>query len=544
MKNIIAYRCTRILINLIFIIFYSSNFYSQDSELIRFESYFKSAKELNKQSQFSKSIIDLNRALEIAKRNNWEKEYLTANIFLGEMMRRTQDHKKGAELLKNLANIEKYPKLNANKMSRLAAIYSEWEVLYQVSKKDSSVYYIKKGLEIAEANNLNEEEASLLNLYGYDKLLNGEKDDALVVFERSAELFKRLNDLNNYAIVKCHIMDIYNSKKNFIKADIIKDELLKIVLPTNWYGTQRTLFKRISDRFLISGDSINYYKWLVREKHAVLEYQEAKYDRDMSIYRVKYETDKFKDKADVAEQDSKSKSISLIWQKKLNIVLTIFIIIFIIASFLIYKLYNKKNKIASSLELSNRRFELLMIESNHRIKNNLQMILSMVDYSGEKSNKKEEKTLNKISGKIQTVGVLHKHLYTDVHNQFVNLETYFNEIIHLYTKMNPNNLIVKSKINAIDIESERIVYFGLILNEMLSNTMEHDLSEIKTVNIEISQKNEKYQYLYTDNSPHLNGDNKNKGSFLLLQLIARVNGQEFLLDENSGTYKFIFKDIE
>ncbi|WP_375240527.1 histidine kinase dimerization/phosphoacceptor domain -containing protein, partial [Polaribacter sp.] len=443
MKNIIKYKYSRILIVVFITLLFPYCIYSQDSEAISFESYFKSAKDLNKKSQFSKSIIDLNRAIEIAKRNNWEKEYLEANVFLGEMMRRTQDHKKGVELLRGLQSIENYPKLNANKMSRLAAIYLEWEVLYQVSRKDSSVYYVKKGLEIAKSNNLNEEEASLLNLYGYDKLVNGKKDEALVIFERSAQLFKKLNDLNNYAIVKCHIMDIYISKKNFIEADKIKDELLNIVLPTNWYGTQRTLFKRISDRFLISGDSTNYYKWLVREKHAVLEYQEAKYDRDMSIYRVEYETDKFKDKALFAEEDSKSKSISLKWQKRLNLVLIVFILIFIIASFLIYKLYVKKNKISKSLELSNRRFELLMIESNHRIKNNLQMILSMVDYSGEKTNKKEDKTLNKISSKIQTVGVLHKHLYTDVHNQFVKLETYFNEIIHLYTKMNPNNLIVK-----------------------------------------------------------------------------------------------------
>lgn len=521
----------------------SNGIFSQDYEAIRFESYLKSSKELNKQSQFSKSIIDLNRAIEIAKRNNWEKEYLEANVFLGEMMRRTQDHKKGVELLKGLQNIENYPKLNANKMSRLAAIYLEWEVLYQVSRKDSSVYYVKKGLDIAKANNLNEEEASLLNLYGYDKLLNGKKDEALVIFERSAQLFKKLNDLNNYAIVQCHILDIYISKKNFIEADKIKEELLNIVLPTNWYGTQRTLFKRISDRYLISGDSINYYKWLVREKHAVLEYQQAKYDRDMSIYRVEYETNKFKDKALFAEEETKRKSISLNWQRKLNLVLGLFIFIFLIASVVIYYLYNKKNRISKSLELSNKRFELLMIESNHRIKNNLQMILSMVDYSNVQSDTKEEKTLNKISGKIQTVGVLHKHLYTDVHNQFIKLETYFNEIIHLYTKMNPVNLIINSKIVDVDIESERIVYFGLILNEMLSNTIEHDLSEIKNVNIEISELNGKYQYLYTDNSPHVNID-KNKGSFLLLQLIARVKGKSFQLEERSGTYKFIFKDVE
>jgi two-component sensor histidine kinase len=231
-------------------------------------------------------------------------------------------------------------------------------------------------------------------------------------------------------------------------------------LPTKWYGTKRTFFNRISDRYLFLGDSINYYKWLVKEKHAVLEYQQEKYDTDMSIYRVKYETDKFKNKAIIAERDSKSKSIRLSRQRNLNLILGTFILIFLFAAILIYQLYKKKNKLAKSLDSSNKKFEFLMVESNHRIKNNLQMILSMVDYSSDFSNKQQVKTLNKISNKIQTVGVLHKHLYVDVHNQFVDLEIYFNEIIHLYKKMNQNRLLIQSTIFPLKIESERIVYFG------------------------------------------------------------------------------------
>ncbi|MDP5104738.1 MAG: hypothetical protein NWQ31_01045 [Polaribacter sp.] len=193
--------------------------------------------------------------------------------------------------------------------------------------------------------------------------------------------------------------------------------------------------------------------------------------------------------------------------------------------------------------MSNKKFELLMIESNHRIKNNLQMILSMVDYSSDNEDEQQTKTLNKISSKIQTVGVLHKHLYADVHNQFVNIDTYFNEIIYLYREMNATNLVIKSSIIPIKIESERIVYFGLILNELLANTVEHHKADVKNVTIEITALKGQFQFLYTDGSPHLNANKVNKGGILLHQLMERIKAVNLTIDTHTGTYKFLFKDV-
>jgi two-component sensor histidine kinase len=504
----------------------------------------KSAKALNKLSLFSKSITDLNIAIEIAHRNKWEEEFLESNVFLGEMMRRTQDHKKGVKILRRLKNVDKYPKTNAKKMSRLSALYAEWDVLYHESKKDSSLYYLNKGLKIAKNNNLLEEEAGLLNLLGFEKLSSGNSKDAFVDFTKAADIFKNLNNMDNYTLVMCHIMGIHLKNKDFLKCDEIKSELLKIIANTNWYGTQRTLFEKISDRYLQSGDSINYYKWLVKEKHAVLEYHKQESNNMMSNLRVKYDTNSFKNQASIAVNDSKLKTINLSEEKSLNNRLTFFISVFVLLSIVVLLLLFNKNKLAKSLDESNKKFELLMVESNHRIKNNLQMILSMIDYSEDNSDKQQVKTLNKISGKIQTVGVLHNHLYADLHNQFVNVELYFNEIIHLYSKMNPLNLIVESNVQPVNIESERIVYFGLILNEMLANTLEHNKSELKNVNIEIIQVDKKFQYVYSDNSPHLNENKLNRGGVLLNQLVKRIKAENFELNQNTGTYKFIFKDVE
>ena len=50
---------------------------------------------------------------------------------------------------------------------------------------------------------------------------------------------------------------------------------------------------------------------------------------------------------------------------------------------------------------------------------------------------------------------------------------YLKEIVSLYKEFSSKNFEVKSELKSIQIQSERIVYFGLLFNEMLSNSIEH-----------------------------------------------------------------------
>ena len=66
----------------------------------------------------------------------------------------------------------------------------------------------------------------------------------------------------------------------------------------------------------------------------------------------------------------------------------------------------RKQKV--DIEVANENYEMLLVESNHRIKNNLQMILSMLEYKAIKSGKRTEE-LEKITGNIKAISSLHKH---------------------------------------------------------------------------------------------------------------------------------------
>jgi two-component sensor histidine kinase len=224
--------------------------------------------------------------------------------------------------------------------------------------------------------------------------------------------------------------------------------------------------------------------------------------------------------------------------------LLVFLSTSLFLSLIIVRLFIKQKQMVANLDISNKNFELLLIKSNHRIKNNLQMILSMVDFSIDEVSTSENKALHNISNKIQIISALNKHLYIDVKSEYVSLPLFFEEISHLYTVLKPNLLQVENEIYPLKINCERIVYFGLILNELLANTIEHNLSEIKKIHLTVKKINSYFVFEYCDHSTHLKTAKNGEGGFLLNQLVKRIKGTNYQLDKKTGMYKFHFSNVD
>jgi two-component sensor histidine kinase len=178
-------------------------------------------------------------------------------------------------------------------------------------------------------------------------------------------------------------------------------------------------------------------------------------------------------------------------------------------------------------------------ESNHRIKNNLQMILSMLEYKAIKSGKRSDE-LEKITGNIKAISSLHKHLSLDIHNPYVDLIVYLKEIVSLYKEFSPQNFEVKSDLKVIEIQSERIVYFGLLFNEMLSNTIEHSLDKETKMLVSLNKEKEGFSFSYRDGAEWENLKETGIGSSLIPELVERVEGENYSLDNKQGLYYFEF----
>ncbi|NOQ75076.1 MAG: hypothetical protein GQ574_23890 [Crocinitomix sp.] len=525
--------------------------FAQSPVTVSYDQHIELAEQYNRAYRFDESIAELEVAMEIAKQDNNERQLLDVEISLAEMMRRTQNYLKGIEILDAPGNYKKYPDLHVRRLGRLAALYGEGDYFEEtfsddVNVVDSIQQFLSEALQIAIANDFLEQEAGLQNELGLFIMRQNSRKASIPHLERSAEIFLELGDTVNYIRPMIFLMENELEFGNLNRFDKIANDLLALVNGNNWYNVEADLFKMIGNRYLSVGDSLNHCQWQMKADKNHLEVQKIINNDRMISYEVLYETEKFQREAFEAKIFALEKSQDLDKErlKNQNLYLLLALLLIIILAFgLIYfrerSLKKALAKTNQDLHLSNEKYQLLMVESNHRIKNNLQMVISMFDYSDENMSVEQQKINQKISAKIHTISSLHNHLTLEKHNELVDLGVYLFDILALYDSLD-NHFKLVTSFESIQIRSEKIVYFGLILNEMLSNTLEHHNGSKKEIQISLLPNNGAWVFRYCDHSKMDNNHSTGTGTELIQQLITRVGGTDLVFKKSIGLYQFSF----
>jgi two-component sensor histidine kinase len=498
--------------------------------------------------KYADAIVYVQSALNCVSEIKNEAEYINASIILAELYRKTHDWQKGITILKELENTIHYPKLHARKLARLAGLYYEYWPNNKELQRDTIHALLTEGLEIAVQYKYPHIEADFRNQLGMLQCRDGNLHVGISNFKKSAKLFNQQGDFENEAIALGHEFELYSAMVELDTANALLPPLLKKIKNKDWYATKIDIYSMVARHYIfLNNDSLNYLKFTLLAKEAHLENLKKTHSNQMSFHRVIEETDAANEKALKNERIAKEKNIALKSEKskikQLIVVIGFFVILFLgIVIFIIRENRLKKTvkKTVEKLNAANTDYEMLLIESNHRIKNNLQMILSMIEMKTLKSGAKSE-DLEKISGNVQAISTLHKYLSFDIHNQEVDLIQYLQEIVTLYAEVEPKNFEVKTSLKSLKIPSERIVYFGLIFNEMLSNTIEHSFEKTTKITLGINQCSDNlFSFTYTDGSCWDKSNNKGLGITLITGLVKRINGQSFKLNSDNGTYYFKF----
>lgn len=534
MKNIQKYLFVYLLTSAFFIHAQNTN-----SFLDQYNTHFEQATNYSNLSLYVESATEFKKAIKVAENNNLEEQHIRAKIALAEIFRKTQDFDNAFEILKHIPKSDKYPALHVEKLGRIAAIYNEANFT-TINKIDSVRHYLDLAMKIAVQYNMPALEASLNNELGYTITTTINPKQGRVYLLKAASIYQSLNDTINYVGVKINLLNNYSLDDKLEKVPDIRDELLHLVKDKKWYSEEIRLHRAISYYNYLLGDSLEQVKHDLKAERSTAKLMFNLNSAKMNTYRVLHETEKYQTEAKesqmLAQQKVKELKLETARTRELVIYLSLFVLLGI--GFII--LWVRERNLKKEVKIANDNYHMLIVESNHRIKNNLQMIISMLQYASKDLTDENSKAFKKISSKIYTISALHKHLYMDVHNERVSLDIFFNEIILSYRNIIAEEFIVKKQIGDIKIKSERIIYFGLILNEMLSNTFEHNKQEVKEIQIEIEKIEEGFEFSYCDSSEHVVSEEKGQGSILIKQLINRIEGSKFTLDTSTGKYTFQF----
>ncbi len=189
--------------------------------------------------------------------------------------------------------------------------------------------------------------------------------------------------------------------------------------------------------------------------------------------------------------------------------------------------------------------EVLLKEVHHRVKNNLQVISSILNL--QSSYVKDKKSLDLLlesQNRIKSMAFVHESLYQTKDFSNINFSSYVENIcsnlVHSYS--NPDNPpVLNMDLDSIQLNLDTAIPCGLIINELISNALKYAFKgkESGKLDVEVKSSGEKLKIVIADNGKGLpeNIDFRNTESLglqLVVTLVEQINGK-IALETKKGT---------
>jgi PAS domain S-box-containing protein len=216
----------------------------------------------------------------------------------------------------------------------------------------------------------------------------------------------------------------------------------------------------------------------------------------------------------------------------------------------------KRKEIEEKLEKTLQEKDILMKEIYHRVKNNLMVISSLLSLQSRYIKDKDTKEIFRESqNRAKSMALIHEKLYKSEDLKHINFTEYLQNLSNdLYNTYTTDKNLVKLVLDVdnIILDVEISIPLGLILNELLTNSLKHAFPDGRNgeIKVELHLKDDGRYYLSVeDNGIGIPKDlNLKKTGTLGMQIInsltEQING-EIILDSNMGTkFSIFFKDQE
>ena len=198
----------------------------------------------------------------------------------------------------------------------------------------------------------------------------------------------------------------------------------------------------------------------------------------------------------------------------------------------------------------------LLKEMQHRMKNNLQLILSLINIQISKDIQETNMDfLQSLKQRIQSLSLINNTLDHNFNESVIDLGTLVTRISDSVSEAYRmrEDIIVLKYIESIKVDNMLAIPVGLIVNELLTNAFKYAFPETGhtkeknycKIEVILRENNNKCELIISDNGISINKDNgfskvKSSGVKLVNSLIEQIGGECQLDCSNGVTYKITF----
>lgn len=171
----------------------------------------------------------------------------------------------------------------------------------------------------------------------------------------------------------------------------------------------------------------------------------------------------------------------------------------------IFVLYQKQRKKNAIIQKQSADLEVLMKEIHHRVKNNLQVVSSLLDLQSHTiTDSQASAAVKEGKNRVQSMALIHQNLYSEGNIKGIMVKEYISNLVQsLSDSYNISNEKVKVNINIDDLnlDVDTMIPLGLVLNELVSNAFKYAFNEKQPgiLNILLQEKDEKLHLKVSDN---------------------------------------------
>jgi two-component sensor histidine kinase len=193
----------------------------------------------------------------------------------------------------------------------------------------------------------------------------------------------------------------------------------------------------------------------------------------------------------------------------------------------------------------------LLKEIHHRVKNNLQMVSSLLSLQAKNTRSQEViQALEEGKSRVKAMALIHQKLYQNDDLSVIEMQSYIESLINsvqsVYNKAG-NNIVFSIDAEGVELDIDRAIPIGLIINELTSNSFKYafpDAEQEGRIYIHIHKTGDGGFFEYTDNGIGMPDDlGMREGNSMGLRLIGRLVNQlqSFLnSDKNVEGVRFWF----
>ncbi|WP_372937864.1 tetratricopeptide repeat protein, partial [Seonamhaeicola sp.] len=404
-----------------------------------------------------------------------------------------------------------------------------------------SLNYYKKSLTIAQEQNLGlPTESDVTNAIGNAYKRLGKYEEAIKSYKMCLALAKKANYPNATNTVIANLGEVNMLLGNYKTALNYQLETVNLQEKNNDVSNLIENYNHVSTIYNKLGnykEALNFKQkaYTLRDSIASIES-----DAKMSELLTQYETNK-KEETIVIQQTKISQQRLI---QTLSFGLVALLLGLLIFGFISYRNRSKTNKLLAE---KNAKIELLLKEVHHRVKNNLEVVSSLLSLqSAQIDDLNTKETMLENQNRVNSIGIVHQKLYQGEKLGAIEMKDYvLNLSENILDSLNAEkkiNLILA--MNKLDLDIDTAIPLGLIINELLTNTVKYAFPDNKNGTITIKMEKQTNDVLHLEVTD--NGIGKTNvtqgtgfGSQLISLLTLQLNGS--MTEKNKNGTSFIFK---